>query len=76
VKAKLAITTQKGNTGEKCNSEIENLRKLLETSYIDEKLPAENADKFSTKEAINTIKDCDHGRLKTILKARNFSSRN
>jgi len=77
VKAKMAKTSQKGKTAEKFTTEVDNLRKLLEASYIDEGLPAEHADKFSTKEAINTmVKNCEHGRLKTILEAGNFSSMN
>jgi len=77
VKAKMAKTSQKGKTAEKFTSEIDNLRKLLEASYIGEGLPAEHADKFSTKEAITTmVKNCEHGRLKTILEAGNFSSMN
>jgi len=44
---------------------------------IDEGLLAEHAEKFSTEEAISTmVKNCKHGRLKTILKAGNFSSMN
>jgi len=70
-------TTQKGKTAEKFTTEVDNLRKLVEASYIDEGLPAEHADKLSTKEAINTmIKNCEHGRLKTILEAGNLSSMN
>jgi len=77
VKAKMAKTSQKGKTAEKFTSEIDNLRKLLEASYIDEGLPAENADKFSTKEAITTmVKNCEHGRLKTSLEAGNFTTMN
>jgi len=45
-----------------------------EASYIDEGLPAEHADKFSTKETITTmVKNCEHGRLKTILETGNFT---
>jgi len=77
VKAKMAKTTQKGKTDDKFTTVVDNLRKLLEASYIDEGLPAEHADKFSTKEAmIAMVKYCEHGRLKTILKAGNFSSMN
>jgi len=73
----MAKTSQKGKTAEKFTSEIDNLRKLLEASYIDEGLPAEHADKFSTKEAITTmVKNCEHGRLKTILEAGNFTTKN
>ncbi|XP_054745735.1 basic-leucine zipper transcription factor A-like [Anastrepha obliqua] len=75
VKAKLSKTMQKGKTAEKFTTEIDNLRKLLEASYIDEGLSAEHADKFSTKEAINTmVKNCEHGKLKTILEAGNFKT--
>jgi len=77
VKAKMAKTSQKGKTAEKCTTEIDNLQKLLETSYIDEGLPVENADKFNIKEAITTtVKNCEHGRLKTILETSNFSAMN
>lgn len=56
---------------------MDNLRKLLEAAYVDEGLPFENADKFSTKEVIITIvKNCEHGNLKTILEAGNFSKIN
>ncbi|XP_054742563.1 putative uncharacterized protein DDB_G0286901 [Anastrepha obliqua] len=75
VKAKLSKTMQKGKTAEKFTTEIDNLRKLLEASYIDEGLSAEHADKFSTKEAINTmVKNCENGKLKTILEASNFKT--
>ncbi|XP_054746332.1 uncharacterized protein DDB_G0289917-like [Anastrepha obliqua] len=75
VKAKLSKTMQKGKTAEKFTTEIDNLRKLLEASYIDEGLSAEHADKFSTKEAINAmVKNCEHGKLKTILEAGNFKT--
>jgi len=64
VKAKMAKTTQKGKTADKFTTEVDNLRKLLEASYIDEGLPAEHADKFSTKEAMNTmVKYCEQGPL-------------
>nr|XP_041632374.1 integrator complex subunit 5-like protein [Drosophila kikkawai] len=77
LKAKMAKTIQKGKTAEKFTTEIDNLRKLLEASYIDEGLSAEHADKFSTKEAITTmVKNCEHGRLKTILEAGNFTTMN
>nr|XP_043069055.1 GATA zinc finger domain-containing protein 15-like [Drosophila bipectinata] len=73
----MAKTGQKGKTAEKFTTEIDNLRKLLEASYIDEGLSAEHADKFSTKEAISTmVKNCEHGRLKTILEASNFTTMN
>jgi len=66
----MAKTTQNEKSAEKFTTGVDNLRKLLEASYIDEGLPAEHADKFSTKEAINTmVKNCEHGRLKTILEA-------
>jgi len=39
------------NSATQYTNEIDNLRKLLESSYIDEGLPYEHADKFSTKEA-------------------------
>nr|XP_041633411.1 uncharacterized protein DDB_G0287625-like [Drosophila kikkawai] len=77
IKAKMAKTVQKGKTAEKFTTDIDNLRKLLEASYIDEGLSAEHADKFSTKEAITTmVKNCEHGRLKTILEAGNFTTMN
>jgi len=77
VKAKMAKKSQKGKTAEKFTSEIDSLRKLLEASYIDKGLPAEHADKFSTKEAITTmVKNCEHGRLKTILEAGKFTTMN
>nr|XP_041633543.1 GATA zinc finger domain-containing protein 4-like [Drosophila kikkawai] len=77
IKAKMAKTVQKGKTAEKFTTDIDNLRKLLEASYIDEGLSAEHADKFSTKEAISTmVKNCEHGRLKTILEAGNFTTMN
>jgi len=77
VKAKMAKTSQKGKTAEKFTSEMDHLRKLLEASYIGEGLPAEHADKFSTKEAITTmVKNCEHGRLKIILEAGNFTTMN
>jgi len=77
VKAKMAKTSQKRKKAEKFTSEIDSLRKLLEASYIDEGVPAEHADKFSTKEAITTmVKNCEHGRLKTILEAGNFTTMN
>nr|XP_041630750.1 probable serine/threonine-protein kinase DDB_G0282963 [Drosophila kikkawai] len=77
IKAKMVKTIQKGKTAEKFTTDIDNLRKLLEASYIDEGLSAEHADKFSTKEAIATmVKNCEHGRLKTILEAGNFTTMN
>lgn len=72
---KKSKNTRKSKTEKKFTTEIENLLKLLEASYIDEGLPAEPADKFSTKETITTmVTNCNHGRLKTILEANNFST--
>jgi len=51
----MAKTSQQGKTAKKFTSEIDNLRKFLEASYIDEGLPAKHADQFSTKEAITTM---------------------
>jgi len=75
VRAKMANVYQKGKTATQFTNEIENLRKSLESSYIDEGLQPEHAIKFSTKEAINTMtKNCDHGKLKTILEAGTFKT--
>lgn len=77
VKAKMAKICQKGKTATEFTKEIDEMRKLLEASYIDEGLPAEHADKFSSKEAISTmVKNCEHGRLKTILEAGTFPTMN
>lgn len=77
IKAKLASIHQKGKTATQFTTEIDNLRKLLEAAYIDEGLGAEHADLFSTKEAISTMtRNCEHGRLRTILEAGSFKSMN
>jgi len=73
----MAKTTKKGKAAKKFTTEVDSLRKLLEASYIDKVLPAEHAEKFSNKEAINTMdKNCEHGRLKTIIEAGKSSSMN
>ncbi|XP_043064426.1 putative uncharacterized protein DDB_G0283051 [Drosophila ficusphila] len=56
---------------------MDNLRKLRESSYIDEGLQPELAEKFSTKEAINAMtRNCENGKLKTILEAGTFPTMN
>jgi len=51
------------------------MRGLLEAAYIDDGLDLNIADKFATKEAISAMtKNCEHDKLKTILKAGNFNT--
>lgn len=70
VKAKMANVYQKGKTAPQFTNEIDNLRILLEASYIDEGLGAEYADIFSTREAITTkTRNCENGKREFLRQA-------
>lgn len=70
IKAKLSTVQQKGKTATQFTTEVDNLRKLLEASYIDEGLPSEHANRISTRDAIEImIKKAEHESVKTVLEA-------
>jgi len=61
VKAKLAAVQKKGKTVTQFTTEIDHLRKQLEVSFIHEGIPADQAEKLSTKEANDVmIKRAEH----------------
>lgn len=75
VKAKLLNIKQKGKTASQYTTEIDNLRKQLETIYIDLGLSAEIADNFATKESIQAMtKNCEYEKLRIILEAGNYNT--
>lgn len=70
IKAKLSTVQQRGKTATQFTTEVDNLRKLLEASYIDEGLPSEHATRLSTRDAIDVmIKKSEHESVKTVLEA-------
>lgn len=70
VRAKLSTVLQRGKTVTQFTTEVDNLRKLLQASFIDEGIPAEHANTLSTREAIDTmIKRAEHESVKTVLEA-------
>ncbi|XP_033236585.1 uncharacterized protein [Drosophila pseudoobscura] len=77
IKAKISNIKQKGKTASQYTTDIDNLRKQLEASYIDEGLDADNANKFSTKESIAAMtRNCEHDKLRLLLEAGNFNTFN